>query len=136
MLEDAEAKELVGGLRNSRLWAVPRRTGWSSEVSSRYKAAQVRVLKDALEARWKREIATEECVVPWIVERAAHTLNRFEVGKASRTAFERRKGKTARRLGIEFGEAVLWRRKPVGGALREVIRSVVVWRVSWSEGSQ
>ena len=80
---------------------------------ARYSVGQVRVLKDALEARWKREIATEECVVPWIVEWAAHTLNRFEVGKDGRTAFERRKGKKARHLGIEFGEAVLWRRKPV-----------------------
>ena len=88
---------------------------------------QVGVLKDALEARWKREIATEECVAPWIVERAAHTLNRFEVGKDGRTAFERCKGKKARHLGIEFGEAVLWRGEPVGGALGKL-------SVAWSFG--
>ena len=63
----------------------------------------------------------------WIVERAGHTLNRFEVGKDGRTAFERCKGKKARHLGIEFGEAVLWRRKPVGGALGKL-------SVAWSSG--
>ena len=85
----------------------------------------VRVLKDALEARWKREIATDECIAPWIVAWAGHTLDRFEVGKDGRTAFERRKGKKARHLGIEFGEAALWRRKPVGGALGKL-------SVAWS----
>ena len=27
---------------------------------------QIRVLKDGLESRWKREIAAVECIVPWI----------------------------------------------------------------------
>ena len=39
------------------------------------------------------------------------------MGKYGRTAYEPCKGKPARHLGIEFGEAVLWRRKPSGGAL-------------------
>ena len=73
---------------------------------------QIRVLKDALEDRWKREISAVECIVPWIVEWSAHVLNRFEVGKDGRTAFERCKGKRAKHLGIEFGEAVLWRKNP------------------------
>ena len=86
---------------------------------------QIRVLKDALEDRWKREISAVECIVPWIVEWSAHVLNRFEVGKDGRTAFERCKGKRAKHLGIEFGEAVLWRKKPPGGALWEL-------SVAWS----
>ena len=56
-------------------------------------------------------------MVPWLVEYAAVLLNRFEVGRDGRTAFERSKGRKARTLGLEFGEAVLWKRRPVGGAL-------------------
>ena len=62
------------------------------------------------ERRWKREIAAVECIIPWLIEWAAHVLNRFEVRKDGRTAYERCKGKKAKHLGIEFGEAVLWRR--------------------------
>ena len=61
---------------------------------------QVRTLKDGLESRWKREIAAVECIAPWIVEWSAHVLNRFEVGKDGRTAYERCKGKQATHLGI------------------------------------
>ena len=41
-------------------------------------------------------------------------LNRFEVGHDGKTAHERNKTKV---LGMEFGEATLWKRRPVGGAL-------------------
>ena len=44
-------------------------------------------------------------------------LNRFEVGADGRTAYEMNKGKKATTMGIEIGEAVLWRRKKIGGAL-------------------
>ena len=74
---------------------------------------RVRVLLDALEVRWKRTIATDECILTWIVEWAARSLNRLEIGKDGRTAYERCKGKRARHPGIEIGEAVLWRKKPV-----------------------
>ena len=39
------------------------------------------------------------------------------MGHDGKTAYERLKGKHARTLGIEFGEAVLWRMRPAGGAL-------------------
>ena len=39
------------------------------------------------------------------------------MGKDGRTAYERCKGKPARHLGIECGEAVLWRKKTSGEAL-------------------
>ncbi len=41
-------------------------------------------------------------------------LNRYEVGKDGRTAYERCRGKPAKTFGLEFGEAVRWKRKPVG----------------------
>ena len=39
--------------------------------------------------------------------------NRLEVGKDVKTAFERCKGQMSRTLAIEFGEGVLWERKPI-----------------------
>ena len=39
------------------------------------------------------------------------------MGHDGKTAYERNKGKKAKVLGIEFGEAILWKRRPVGGAL-------------------
>ena len=77
----------------------------------------VRVLRSALEFRWGVKLSTMHAVVPWMVEYAALLVNRFEVGHDGKTAFERCKGKKAKMLGIEFGEAVLWKRKPAGGAL-------------------
>ena len=52
------------------------------------------------------------------MEYASHLLNRYEVGHDGKTAYERCKGKPAKNMGVEFGEGVLWRRKPVGGAGR------------------
>ena len=88
---------------------------------------QVRVLKSALEERWKVKVPAASAVIPWLMEYAAYLLNRFEVGHDGRTAYERCKGKTAKCAGIEFGEGVLWRRKPVGGALGKL-------SVMWEDG--
>ena len=60
-------------------------------------------------------------VMPWLVEWAAVVLNRYEVGKDGRTAYERRKGTPAKTFGLEFGEAVLWKRKPTGGHLGKLM---------------
>ena len=78
---------------------------------------QVRVLKSAVENRWGVKLGTKHPAIPWLVEYAAVLLNRFQVSHDGKTAFERSKGKKARTLGIEFGEAVLWKRRPGGGAL-------------------
>ena len=78
---------------------------------------QVRVLKSALEARWGVKVLAASAVIPWLMEYAAHLLNRFEVGHDGKSSYERCKGKKARSAGIEVGEGVLWRRKLVGGTL-------------------
>ena len=78
---------------------------------------QTRVLKDALEGRLKMRIPAQHPMMPWLVEWAAVVLNRYEVGKDGKTSFERCKGKQAKTFGLEFGEAVLWKRKPSGGHL-------------------
>jgi hypothetical protein len=41
---------------------------------------QVRVLKCALETRWKVDIHSKHPVMPWLIEYASYLLNRFEVG--------------------------------------------------------
>ena len=60
---------------------------------------------------------TRHPAIPWITEHAAVLLNRFEVGHDGKTAYERNKGKNAKVLGMQFGEAIPWKRRPVGGAL-------------------
>ena len=67
--------------------------------------------------RWSAEVPSKHAVIPWMVEYAAYLLNRFEVGHDGKTAYERMKGKTAKCLGLEFGEGVHWKTSPSGGAL-------------------
>ena len=88
---------------------------------------QVRTMKGALEDRWGVKIGSKHAVIPWIVEYAAHLLNRFEVSHDGKTAYERYKGKSAKHMGIEFGEGVLWRRRPIGGAMAKMT-------ILWEEG--
>jgi hypothetical protein len=76
-----------------------------------------RVLKSAVEERWKASIPTKHPVITWLVEYSAFLLNRFEVSSDGKTSYERCKGKYAKTLGLEFGETLMWRRKPAGGAL-------------------
>ena len=80
-------------------------------------SGQTRVLLSALEEKWGCSIPYDHPLICYIVEYAGVLLNRFEVGVDGRTAYERNKGKKATTLGIGIGEAVLWRRKKVGGAL-------------------
>ena len=51
----------------------------------------------------------------WLVEYAAFLWTRFNVSKDGKTAYERLKGKRAKVHGIEFGEAILWKRRQEGG---------------------
>ena len=81
---------------------------------------QVRVMKDALEHRTGMQLTPRYPLMTWITEYAGHLLNRFEVGHDGKTAYERCKGKRTKTLGIEFGEAILWKRKAVGGALAKM----------------
>jgi hypothetical protein len=84
----------------------------------------IRTMRSALEERITGKLEIEDSIWPWVVEYASYLLNRMEVGKDGKTAYERSKGKAARVHGIEFGEAVLWKRRPVGGALGKL---AVLW---------
>ena len=65
-------------------------------------------------------IATDHPIVLWMCEHAAYLLNRLEVGRDGKTAYERMKGKKATVLGIEFGERVMRKEKPIG-AMRKMV---------------
>ena len=71
----------------------------------------------ALEDWWKVKILVDHPILCYLIEYAAYLLNRFEVGRRGKASYERCRGKKAKTLGIEFGEAIHWKRKPIGGAL-------------------
>ena len=76
---------------------------------------------------WNLEIPYSHPIIGFLVEYAGFLLNRCEVGKEGRTAFERCKGKRARTAGIEFGESVVWKKTHVSGALGKLFSS-------WNDG--
>jgi hypothetical protein len=72
---------------------------------------QVRVLKLALEERLGAKVPASHCIVAFLAEYAAYLLNRLEVGKDGKTAWERSRGKSGNVMGIEFGEKVMYKKK-------------------------
>ena len=81
---------------------------------------QIRVLKDALEARLGTEVPSNHNVLAWLVEFAATLVNRYEVGRDGRTPHERLRGKASRLVGLEFGERVNFRRTAVGSRMAKL----------------
>jgi len=73
---------------------------------------QIRVMKLALEGRLGMKVDAEANVVAFMADYAAYLVNRLEVGKDGKTAYERVKGKSATVLGLEFGEKLMWKVKP------------------------
>ena len=72
----------------------------------------IRTLKSALEERIGARIRAEEKIVIFIAEYAAYLINRREVGKDGKTAYERNKGKKGLVMAVEFGEKLLWKVRP------------------------
>ena len=63
----------------------------------------------ACQERMGTRIKLEEKIVIFMAEYAAYLINRLEVGKDGKTAYERCRGKQATVLAIEFGEKLLWK---------------------------
>ena len=80
----------------------------------------IRSLKSQLDERYVVKIDIGHPIVTWLCEYASYLLNRLEVGRDGKTSYERMKGKRATVLGVEFGERIMWKEKPVG-ALRKMI---------------
>ena len=67
---------------------------------------QVRVSKLALEDNLGADIDVKHPIIHWLVAHSAWLLNRFEVGKDGRTAYQRVRGKHYKGFVFEFGEVV------------------------------
>ena len=87
----------------------------------------LRVMRSALEARLGVVLATDHAIWAWMVEYVGYLICRGEVGRDGRTPYERSKGKRGKIPGVEFGEGIWWKRKPVGGALGKLT-------CLWSDG--
>ena len=86
---------------------------------------QTRVARSALEMRIGAKIEPEHAVVTWLIEYVSLLLNRYEVGRDGRTAYGTRTS-PSKLMGLEFGECVMWRRRPVGSNLAKL---AVLWDV-------
>ena len=73
-------------------------------------SAQVRVMKDALEAHIGEKVEPNAPILAWLVSHAATLLTLYEQSADGKTAYERLKGKTWDRPMIEFAEKVHYRK--------------------------
>ena len=89
--------------------------------------AQVRVMRSAFEERYGIKLDIDDAIWPWLVEYACYLLDRQEVGHDGKVPSERLKGKRGAVQGIEFGEAVQRKRKPIGGGLGKL-------SILWEDG--
>ena len=87
----------------------------------------IRSLRSALEERISEKLDIGDAIWPWLVEYSSYLLNRLEVGHDGKTAYERNKGKKSRVLGVEFGECILYKRRPVGDKLSKL-------SIMWEDG--
>ena len=88
---------------------------------------QVRVLKDAFEARLGKKVPSDHAALAWLVEFAAVLIDRCEVGHDGKTPYERLTGKPSKLLGLEFGERLHFRRCRAAGRMSKL-------DVSWQDG--
>jgi hypothetical protein len=70
--------------------------------------SQLRVMKNALEARIRVGIVASHCITSWLTEYVGYVINRLEIGKDGKTPYKRSRGKRAKVMGIDFGEKLLW----------------------------
>ena len=75
---------------------------------------QLRTISDALQHRLHIDIPSDHAVIAWMVEYSSVLLNKYEVGRNGKTAYERLRGRKSKMLGVEFGELVHFRRTPLG----------------------
>ena len=80
----------------------------------------IRALYLALQHRLQTKVDCRERIIAFIPEYAAYLMNRLEVGKDGKTVYERIKGKKPTVLGIEFGEKLLYKVRPVGSKLEKI----------------
>ena len=77
----------------------------------------VRTWRSSLEAKWGVKLDVEHKIWSWLVVIVGWMMLRADVGTDGKTGYERCKGTRARLLGMELGEAVLWKRRREGGGI-------------------
>ena len=70
--------------------------------------AQVRTMKDHLEAQYGRKVPNDDPSLPWLIKHAPETINRYLVENDGKTAYQRVKGKGFKRDVAYFGEIVMY----------------------------
>ena len=82
----------------------------NSEVEGAHRRifAQVRTLKDAVEAKTKIQIDTKHPVFEWLVEWSACSLTRFAIRKNGKTPYQMVTGRRSTVPIAELGESVLY----------------------------
>ncbi len=105
------------------------RTSGKAENIVQRVEGQIRTLRDALETRLQERLQTGHPAIEWLVMHTSDTINRYRVGPDGRTAYQRWKGKSFKRVVPEFDEKVMYLR---AGSLKEPGRDKGASR--WSEG--
>ena len=127
--QEPAIKYLVDDIMKNRTGAktipelAPEKSSGSSGVVERAVQTiegQIRSMKSALDMRYKTKISVEHPVVTWMCVQAGYLLNRLEVGRDGKTAYERSKGKRAKVLGVEFGKKVLWKARAPGHLMQKM----------------
>ena len=72
-------------------------------------AEQIRVLRNALEAKLKAKVPGNHPVICWLIEHSADLLNKYQKGDDRRTAHHRLRGKSWNHKMVAFGEKVHYR---------------------------
>ena len=70
--------------------------------------AKIRILRYELESCLSRAMPESHDTVAWLVQHAAATINWHRTGVDGRTPFQRRTGKSFRRVVAPFGQKVMW----------------------------
>ena len=71
---------------------------------------QVRALRLSLEARLNSKIPINHPIIPWLVQHAGFTHNRFQLGHDGKTPYERLKNKSFSQPMLELGESVHYKK--------------------------
>ena len=71
--------------------------------------AQVRTLKSGMEAKLGEKMPDRHPLLAWLVQWAAETITRYEVGPDGETPYQRWRGRTSKKRIAMFGEKVLWK---------------------------
>ncbi len=69
----------------------------------------IRTLKSNLEEELRVKVKQSDAIMTWMVNHAAMTITRYQIGRDGRTAYERVKGKACSKTMVQFAEKILYK---------------------------